>query len=919
MAKKYKVKSDYTLLRNRSQVIDKGTVYENNFLTINPSNDLYSDEGVTLYSDSNFRFSYNTTPSLYKKHSKGAWLTPNNGGNDFWTRGDVEDAPISDETIIRIKPDYNSLRDFAYFGSSVEMVKAAVNDVIMNFPAEIYFSYDEFTVPTDTDYVFCGYTVYNDFGINLELDYVNEATVSNKMRYMCISSNNYDLYDKDGVRVSEGVTFKVSPKKFSCDDDKNGGIFAVVTINEKIVINVYQKDGVKSYYFPCKKEEKDSYLNGYAGYYIRPCDIVINEFFATIDDFEYVLLGKEGSVPYSAVFETPYETDTGNKYTMESYIWPSINNWNPIVSGPEFDVYVSKLIKLAEFSDIYDSDNIWRMMTHEAIKNLDWTYKKYDGDDVDEFSDIDSARIARYVRIIGRQFDGLKRYVDNIKNHNKVSYDEKNNTPDYELSDLLVDNGWDVCTLNPTAQSTQYSDQLYKGRKEGYSEVDMNMAFMRNLKINTRYLTALRGTRHGLDAMMGLLGLKREDYEITEHVNVFSGKGGYCSTLNSMAEYLNTEAAYYDSSKINYPPYNSVAAINSYKNYFYDDYNEEMGEEIDYLKGIPVKKVVVNDENGKILYEYVVPWYDMNKKYDGDWYFQSKGGWGRRTKKVVNPFSGKEVELTDVYSESDTYMKYVNDVTELLSFYGDEIKDGDICYVTDLGDISRYNGMIADSEYSHYFILRNVDYSTVFGTINGNTGWEYISMSTLTAGTSSEAQKVIYLETLEEKYDGNNPHVGYGDYDDGKEYLDYMSDIFKYANENNGFEMFTKGDRERIKGFAFNRKDEVDNDKVWYYSNKSNWANTKLGKLNGNNWTKQSDGAFEKSIYSAATVESGYAIYNEPSANSIVNVKNMEIKFKTVNIPANIREEWKTYIEGTAMNYITQMIPSTTIWSYSFA
>lgn len=912
MAKKYKVKSDYTLLRNRSQVIDRGTVYENNFLTINPSNDLYSDEGVTLYSDSNFRFSYNTTPSLYKKHSKGAWLNPDNSSNGFWTREDVEDAPISDETIIRIKPDYNSLRDFAYFGSSVEMVKAAVNDVIMNFPAEIYFSNEDFQVPSGTGYTTLGGTVYNDFGINLELDYVNESTVSNKMRYMCISSENYDLYEK-GKRISEGVTFTVSPNKnFNCETDKNGGTFATVRLSsggKTLDITVYQKDGVKSYYSN----------KGNAGYSIRPCDVVINEFFATIDDFEYVLLGKEGSVPYSAVFETPYETDTGNKYTMESYIWPSINDWNPVVSGPEFDIYVSKLIKLAEFSDIYDSDNIWRMMTHEAIKNLDWTYKKYDGDDVDEFSDIDSARIARYVRIIGRQFDGLKRYVDNIKNHNKVSYDEKNNTPDYELSDLLVDNGWDVCTLNPTAQSTQYSDQLYKGRKEGYSEVDMNMAFMRNLKINTRYLTALRGTRHGLDAMMGLLGLKQEDYEITEHVSIFSGKGGYCSTLNSMAEYLNTEAAYYDSSKVNYPPYNSVAAINSYKNYFYDDYNEEMDEEIDYLKGIPVKKAVVNDESGKILYEYVVPWYDMNKKYDGDWYFQSKGGWGKRTKKVLNPFGDKEVELTNVYSESDTYMKYVNDVTELLSFYTDEIKDGDICYVTDLGDISRYNGTITDSEYSHYFILRSVDYSTVFGTVNGNTGWEYISMSDLAAGTSPEAQKVIYLETLEEKYDGNNPHVGYGDYDNGEEYLDYMSDIFHYANNNNGFEMFTTGDRERIKGFAFSRKDEVDNDKVWYYSNKANWANTKLGKLNGKTWTKQADESFDKSQYSPAVVEEGHTPRNEPSANSVVNVKNMEIKFNISKLPAEIQEGWKSYIEGTAMNYITQMIPSTTIWSYSFA
>ena len=54
-------------------------------------------------------------------------------------------------------------------------------------------------------------------------------------------------------------------------------------------------------------------------------------------------------------------------------------------------------------------------------------------------------------------------------------------------------------------------------------------------------------------------------------------------------------------------------------------------------------------------------------------------------------------------------------------------------------------------------------------------GWEQIS---------SDDIRVVYLNSLIDEYRGNNPHVGYGQYDSGETYFKYFKEIFKYSIEN---------------------------------------------------------------------------------------------------------------------------------------
>lgn len=942
---KYKVKSDYTLLKKRSQLIPGGTVYENNYMTISPMDDLFAPGQYITNTDSNFRFSVNTSYNAQKRHTRNGWVKPDtcidkDENCEYWTMDNLGEGSISEESEIRIKPDYTSLRDFAYYGSAVEMIRATVNNVILNFPAELYFSSEEFKMLNDDgtsyDQYDGGYIIPNGYGINVDLPYVNENSVYNPLRYLCLSIDNYDLY-KDGKFVASGLSFDVKQSDdWLCENNMKGGIFAEATIKGggvTLTIYVYKKGDEKVLYY------KNTGLKGYS---IRPCEVEVNRFYNTLDDFGNVLLDRSTNPRYMSVFETPYETDRGNVYRMEPYIWPAENDWNPNVDGASYERFLSRLIDLAQFSDLYDSNIIWRMMTHEAIKNLDWTFTRSDGEDTGDYSVIDSTRVEAMMQIWGRNFDGLKRYIDNIKNSNKITYDERNNVPDYELSDFVDLSGWDTFVIKPKARTDVFSKPIYPNRSKGFSEVDMNTTFMRVMKLNSNYINSMKGTVKGIETMLGILGLKDDEYSISEYVSVAYGNDDGCLIDTVHAEHIGMEQNYIAGS-VKYPAYSTIAAINSFVNVpAYSD----GGENGDWLDGIAVKPVISRDKNSI----YVVPWYDINKRYAGNWWYQCNGGWGRRkTKTVINPFNKKEVELNNVYDETESSLLFFNTIDEMLSIPPSSVYCDMVAYVTNLNDISRYDGSIPvpeDGEYSHYFILKCVSKFGVFG----EEGWRYVPKSELEAEVpSDDAKKVIFLETIKESTEGNNPHCGKGKYDCGREYLDCMNQIFKNASDDD-LQTFTNNDKGRIYDFTFNidnvsvnnNEDEDDgcecekkdccncypgvNDdsRVWYFPNDDVWKDTNLFHADEKNgkWSNQSEvktADLKSTCKYSISPENGVKDYEEPAANSVINRKNVQIMFNMDKIPSDILKDWKDYIENIVVEYLKQVIPSTTIFEYGFS
>ena len=463
---------------------------------------------------------------------------------------------------------YCTFLDFAYYGSCEELLKSSVNNIVLKFPAELYITNDKlgYYDPTKT-YVYEGETysgdtreigsllssditkanayiegtigsgstlptsvlssvgahslvqISNPYDINITKKHINypENEEINELRYFCASANKYDILNSDNTMVACACDWDVLYKRNGCE---NGQLTSVILINKsfqptgaptnKFYIFEYYIDG--QYYLMC--------ADCYATYKMRPTTKLIDKFFDGLDDFEKLLLNRDSVPLFTCTIDSPRETEYGPRTHKQSYTWPTNYGWNLDIVTSEYNKYMNKLIDIAQFYDEGYSNNLWNMMTHESIKNMDLTYTRPNIDEDIEDYRMGISKVGGLIMSYGRQFDEIKRTIDNIRSATVVTYDQYNNTPDYFLSDSLENSGWEVCSsVNglETGASFYSLNKGADGKAKKCGVFDADVEFMRNLKINSKSIFSRKGTRAGMEAMLGLFGMKSYDFAKKEY------------------------------------------------------------------------------------------------------------------------------------------------------------------------------------------------------------------------------------------------------------------------------------------------------------------------------------------------------------------------------------------------------------------
>ena len=189
------------------------------------------------------------------------------------------------------------------------------------------------------------------------------------------------------------------------------------------------------------------------------------------------------------------------------------------------------------------------------------------------------------IHVQGRLYDDIKCYIDNIKYMNSISYDEKNNTPDYFLSDVVENDGWEAKNVTSFKKTDEY--------EVTYDVSNVNSNFARRLGLSSNYIHSMKGTRKGIEAILGMFGYEYgKDYTITEYY-------AKCS---------------------NFLSYDDVSCLRAEFDYVNGD------ENTNFMKGYPVaiieSSTTITDENGNIEDEFpgytLIPWYDSSEKYEYD-------------------------------------------------------------------------------------------------------------------------------------------------------------------------------------------------------------------------------------------------------------------------------------------------------------
>lgn len=557
--------SNYVLKKRHQTLKDGSTIFERDWGTLGERHVIETGKRK-VYSDSGFLF---TDTALYGnkyRNNTGDWSE----GYTHDTLSDTIDQTVNDTTILH---ESNDIRDYAYYGSAVELVRASIENIIKWFPGRFWstntfigrYNSEEtwvyikdiisdgqhnYDVEYTEDENQCGiYVIKNPFTI----DFYNKGVVigkyDNGLRNMPLSFRQYtlneydikewDVWAKPYNDCEENYTIKYDiTVTYGVENSLETGHIYGVSLNNSVIWCTTIRDMV-----------------------VQPRQITIDKYFTELNGFEAKLLSNAGIPKYTAKFITPIQYGNNRPeyiYVERAYTWPS-DGYCISVDTIGFENYLSSLYNLATIMDELWCDNIWRNMTHEAITNFDWTYTKNYEEGQDEENILGGTRMEGILRIWGRCFDDIKRYIDGISLKNCVTYDSGSlNLGNAELSDKAELLGWEIYSTklnksdniyltNEFIFGDEYISKLQQKERWDCGEpnnaecevivsyekwfnsknpevISQNMVdndFMNKLLLSSAEIFRTKGTKHAIEMVFGLFGIGNhnencKDFEIEE-------------------------------------------------------------------------------------------------------------------------------------------------------------------------------------------------------------------------------------------------------------------------------------------------------------------------------------------------------------------------------------------------------------------
>jgi len=454
-------------------------------------------DGTSQFTLGNFSITSNFTQKNSRDFSLGNFSEPINLETLQIT--DISESKLlaSNKLEVFIKFDRSKVSNYTLYGSLRERLKVAVQQVIRKFPASMKFDQfrtwaDFLSGETATNITFNPntnetnlnlnlYTLFNPFGLEFtQASLIPTGDEFNELRNLLFSFKKYSLYLNN---VQYPLTFIQA----------TSGNTNLGSLNIKVTGNP----------FSGQSSTVDTF-------HIKPNTLTIEESFDSLEDIEKFLVERKSNPIYTAKFQQPQEGANGVIVKGKTFItWPSTEDGNIIISGSLFDAYLSQLFDVADTFDSYKTNLVSRFLTTAAFKEFD-TYDE---------------KVDKILKIYGRSFDDVKKYIDGLAYMTNVTYDSQNNVPNELLKNLAQTLGWGT----PSAIKNEgFLDTLFKRNEnpeypsQGVSPTPSELDFelYRRLLVNTAYLFKSKGTRRGIEFMLRFVGAPEALIEFNEHVYV---------------------------------------------------------------------------------------------------------------------------------------------------------------------------------------------------------------------------------------------------------------------------------------------------------------------------------------------------------------------------------------------------------------
>jgi len=407
---------------------------------------------------------------------------------------DRADSILKNNINVTLNLDKTDLCNFAYFGSSTEFIRVNLENIITNWPASIFLTPIR---DTDTTSV-SGNTIENytyDFNLNTSTFRVPTNFIVNNYNINYRGNGaTIDIFDE--TNNLRNLTVNYSDYVIFVNDVEYSVLGFTGSTNE---FNDYL-------YFEVKGDPFTQFITDLIEYHIKPNKEIAEEFFNSLSDFENNLLNRLTTPQYTSKYKYKVESDTGRIInSFKTLTWPVSDGYNIDFNTTEYVSYVNGLLVVTSNKDETESNLIVRFLTSDAVSDFD-TIPTPDG----EIEETEGQKINKTLKIYGREFDEIKKYISGIAYANNVSYDKKNNTPDQLIKYLARLLGWELTSsLVDNSLLNNYlklGSTTYPGHSRGLTPNESEIELWRRLILNSAWIWKSKGTRKVVEFFFKLIG-----------------------------------------------------------------------------------------------------------------------------------------------------------------------------------------------------------------------------------------------------------------------------------------------------------------------------------------------------------------------------------------------------------------------------
>jgi hypothetical protein len=446
----------------------------------------------------NFEFTTSVVEKVNRTFNVGAFSEPISLGDlDI---NDLTESRRIMATQFRVYPNYDvsQVLNFSMYGSLSKRFQVSITKIINHFPAalDVIFTNLDFTTgATATDIIYDPVEDETYFRVSVDrinnpfdIDYSVSAATNLSIRELVVSPyrNLYNSYLDYAVSINDNIYNVVS---FLPSETLSTGFVQFYVSGAPFGTTATTFD---------------------ENFQIRPNDFITDKIFSEdFDEVEKFLLNRLVRPEYTAVFQVPAQTESGEFYTKYQQVtWPKDGLWNLDIRSFLFDDYLTALESIAVELDSFKSNLISRFLVTDSLKEFDTLGQK----------------VEKIFQIYGRSFDQVKQFIDALAYMNSVNYNPSNDIPSQLLVNLSQTLGWSS-NFSPITNEDFLSSVFgntttptYPGYARALTPTELNYSFYRNLILNASYLFKSKGTRRSIEFLMRLIGAPDSLIEFNEHI-----------------------------------------------------------------------------------------------------------------------------------------------------------------------------------------------------------------------------------------------------------------------------------------------------------------------------------------------------------------------------------------------------------------